>query len=58
MRIFYILRTQTGKTSDFIEQLCFNSEYVSQTSQTSQTSQFSYNCEEISDDFSKPSKGF
>ena len=52
MRIFYILRTQTGKTSDFIEQLCFNSEYVSQTSQ------FSYNCEEISDDFSKPSKGF
>jgi hypothetical protein len=48
MRIFYVLRTQTGKTTDF------NKEYALWTSQTSHSS---FNYKEINDDLSKSNKG-
>ena len=45
MRKFYVLRTQTGKTTDF------NKEYALWTSHSS------FNYKEINDDFSKSNKG-
>jgi hypothetical protein len=50
MVLYYVLKTQTGKTKDFADILRFNNEYASR---------ISYNYEERSDDFTKPiRKGF
>ena len=54
MVLYYVLKIQPGKTKDFADILRFNNEYASRASRASR---ISYIYEEISNDFTKPSKG-